>query len=145
MGSSSESADMSEEADDWESLWLLCGVDARVDDDVVEAELMLCVVWCRAVTFLIAGDEAIEARETVASPEIGTRGEASGEGEDGADSVTERSRPAASRRAPSLRAALAVGMIADTAAAGVDGEGVPGTEYARSIPRLTILSHFRLS
>ena len=112
---------------------------------------MLCVAACLLAAFFSAEVDAIVARETVAMPEIGTAGEKAG-GDEGSDA--EMSRPAASRRTPSLMAAFAVGIIEDTADAGVradppftvvDRMGVSGDEYARSMPRLTILSHFRFS
>lgn len=83
-------------------------------------------------------------------PETGTAGGENAGGDEGSDA--EISRPAASRRTPSLMAAFAVGMIEDTAEAGVI-TGTPfivvgrldvrGEEYARSMPRLTIRSHLR--
>ena len=98
--------------------------------------------------FFIVAEEAIVARDTVAMPEIGTEGENAGS-EEGSDA--DRSRPAASKRTPSLIAVLAVGRIEDTAEA-VDilpiaglRPGVRGDEYARSIPLLTIRSHLRFS
>ena len=39
----------------------------RVEDSAVETELILCVASCRELIFC----EAIEARETVAKPEMG--------------------------------------------------------------------------
>ncbi len=91
----------------------------------------------------------MDAREIVANPDMGaTMGETTeGVGDEcGGWSGEEKSlRPAAKSRAPSLRASRADGMIEETVEdeAGVDVD--PGVEYARSIPRLTILSHLRFS
>lgn len=119
----------------------------------VEVELVLWVAACLFAAFFSAAAEAIVARETVAMPEMGTAGGENAGGDDGSDA--ERSRPAAMSRTPSLIAALAVGMIAETAEAeafaGVPLRaggrlGVRGDElYARSMPLLTIRSHLRLS
>lgn len=105
---------------------------------------MLCVAPCLAAIFRIAAEDAREARDTFANPDIGTTDEPSAEGEDNPASVPDKSRPAARRRAPSLIAALAVGIMEVTEPE-VEGDGFPEVLYARSIPRLTILSHFRLS
>jgi hypothetical protein len=120
-----------------------------VEDVAVDTELMLCVVSWRGEAFCIVADEAMEAREIVAYPDMGAT---IGEITEGADeprepcsTVARSLRPAAIRRAPSLSASLADGMIEDTVDA---DEGVmvdPGVEYARSIPRLTIFSHLRFS
>jgi len=96
----------------------------------------------------MAGDDAIAARETVAKPDMGA---IIGETIVAADVASvacpgaDKSRPAARRRAPSLKAAPAVGIMEDTDAPDAGDVVVPGLEYALSIPRLTILSHLRLS
>jgi len=147
-GSSSESEDSSDEAEDCDSRWL--GVEAD-EVAVVETELMLWFAACMlaAAFFFIAAAEARVARDTVAMPDIGRAGGENAGGDEG--SKAERSRPAARRRTPSLIAVLAVGMIEE---AGNEDEAllmfgerleVRGDEYARSIPRLTIRSHLRFS
>lgn len=141
-GSSCVSADINDEADDCDSLWL---ADVEVED--VETELMLCVAACFFAAFLIAAAEAIVARDTVAIPEMGTAGGENAGGDDGSDA--ERSSPAAMSRTPSLIAAFAVGMMEETATEdalfGADDRlGVCGDAYARSMPRLTMRSHLRL-
>ena len=98
--------------------------------EVVATELTLTVVACRAPTFFA---DARDARETVAKPEMGMAGgERMGESGDWLDVPEgESSRPAAIRRTPSLRAALAVGMRDDTAVTGVvdvDSGEVEGCE-----------------
>ena len=108
-GSSSVRADMRDEADDCDSLWL---ADVEVED--VDTELVLCVVACLFAAFRIAAADAIVARETVAIPEMGTAGGENAGGDEGSDA--ERSRPAAMRRTPSSIAAFAVGRSAETAA-----------------------------
>lgn len=113
---------------------------------------MLCVEVCLLAAFFRAAVDAMVARETLAMPEIGTAGGEKAGGDEGSDA--ERSRPAASKRTPSLMAAFAVGMIEDTAEEDVKADppfnvedrlGVSGDEYARSMPRLTILSHLRFN
>jgi len=113
------------------------------------------VVECLALTFFIAGDAAIDARDTPARPDdtgnMGV-GEVGGCDDEGS-SVDDRSSPAANKRTPSLIAVLAVGIIDDTAVAGMVPAGTEDAssgeledeEYARSMPRLIIRSHFRLS
>lgn len=77
----------------------------------MDTELTLIVVACMELAFAAAK----EARDTVASPDIGIAGEERiGEEEYCEDTGDDKSSPAAMRRTPSLRAAFAVGRSAET-------------------------------